>query len=245
MFKLHKVLSSFVFVWFLFFSDLGFAQVFDDDFTDTTGVNLEDHTPTPTGTSWTLEAQDTSERMQILSNHLEYPNGGARHNVYSNLPAPTGTDYTVEMDIVTGFAPGSDDDPFFLIARFQDTSNAIGAGGYRANAAADAKIWKISGGTPSEIATGDTGWAVGDKITLDVSGTSPSIVIVLKKNDVEVISVTIDDSNLDAKGLAGIGGGDFFVAGDDLNGGNEFDNFLVTDTAVVSVPQRTLIGTGT
>lgn len=185
-----------------------------DTFVEAANVDLDAHTPTGAnaGTGWTEEEQTGSPVMRVLAAN-DYVSSSATvadvRNLYTLQPDPVTADIDVQFEM-TEVTFGADVRALYLVARFVDAANYYGALTYRANAAADKKIFKRIGGTPTELASGDAGLAVGDVIKFELRGTTLKLYV----DGVEILSVT--DSALTAAGKAGVGSGNGFVSTDDI-----------------------------
>ena len=91
----------------------------------------------------------------------------------------------------------------------------------------DKRIFKKVGGTPTELATGDSGITASDVLRLDArnSGTT----LELFQNGSAITGLNSIDTALTASGRAGIGLGSAWVATDDIRLDWEFDDFSRVD----------------
>jgi len=210
------------------------AVIVEDPFTVASDTNLQDHTPSTTGDQWVQEFNDSTAKNFVVeeaTDDLDVGNEASVAIIVTSRPNPTVVEYDIEMNIKSSNY-GADTRPFILIARFTDTSNMYGLGNYRSPVAADAKIWKLVSGTPTELASGDTGWANGVVIKAKITDATKKLF----KDAAEILSSS--DNALTSAGRAGIGGGDVFVSGDGLPSSGQWDDYKVTETSAagLSIP---------
>jgi hypothetical protein len=209
------------------------ALLFSDAFTEASTITLQTHVPSPTGTAW-AKAEDTSGVSDCNVSgagdvaFMGSTNFGG-HISYTCTPAPTLADVDVEIK-QSNSGPGSDQRPWFVMARYQDTSNYYAAMGYDASAATDKKILKKVAGTYTLIASGDFGEAASDLFKFELRGS----VLKWYQNGTERLSVT--DSAITVAGKAGLGFGGLDVGGDAAVADWELDDFKVTEYAAAGTP---------
>lgn len=203
---------------------------------DGTNASLTSRTPQIGGT-W-VKLEDTTGGavdLETVSGRLG-PNGTATSDriLYTN-DATIGTADTVSELRTRFFTAADADDPHWLLARVQDSSNYYVAGTYVAAATSDKVIGKKTGGTYTELGTADTGLSDNDKIRFQVQGTALDLF-----HDTEsgfaaaVISVT--DSDHSAAGNNGLAYGNIAVSTDDIHTDwqhDEYDVFSLTDDSIV------------
>jgi hypothetical protein len=183
---------------FTFYFAFG-AIVFNDEFTDSTGTLLQNHTPN-TGSGWTklLEGGTCDFKTDTVlgaTNKLTHNscsfNEGA---LYQTNDTISSSDYSVSISMDEG---NTADDYKYLACRIQDSNNL-----YVAEFNEDgSQLWKKTSGSWSSLVSTTTDIANFSVVKLVCSGTT----ISLEDDDVEVLSTT--DSTHTSAGKAGIGMG--------------------------------------
>jgi hypothetical protein len=193
-------------------------------------IALTTHTAT-TGQGWT-ENQRTGALGFLVDRSTDVCVwAGAEANVsviYTVNADPATAEYDITATIST--VTGGDAQPLLLIARYTDTNNMYGAGIYRTEQTPGLKIWKKVAGVVTELASGDTAVVATDVFKFEIRNAAKK----LYKNSVEVL--TTADNALTSIGRGGMGGGQVFVAGDDL-GAWRVTQFLLDEiSAAVADP---------
>ncbi|MDO8631171.1 MAG: hypothetical protein Q7R41_11825 [Phycisphaerales bacterium] len=199
--------------------------IFEDTFTEAVNTDLSAHTPSPTGTSWTLLVQDTTLVLRVLAasdtvaaSSTDTTGGLA----YTAQPAASTPEYDVQADIAA--VATSSEDSWILLARVVDADNMYGIGIYPNAAAANMKMWKQVANVVTELASGDFDVTAGDTMKFEIRDAAKK----LYQNGVERLSTA--DNALTAAGSGGIAVGRIFVAVDDIRLNiPSFDNFIITE----------------
>lgn len=213
------------------------ATIFLDHFTEVVAdTALESHTP-DTGTSWSkvgatqLDAVASIDRCRATGNTT----AGSAGALYTISPAPTTDGVDVYTTVVAGMTTGGVDDPFFLIARYTDSSNYLLVGSYQNGNTSNLKILKNIAGVVSSLATADFDLTANDVFKAEVRGAASAVTVSLKVNGVERLALAATDlSALTGKG-AGFGMGNISgTATDDVNAAWQFDDYTVDEIAAAA-----------
>lgn len=147
-----------------------------DSFVDTTGTNLEAHTPSGTGAtgSWT-RIGGAAGQAKINANALEF--AGTTQTLYAATDNGTADHYSQAV-MGDGFSLGSGYFP--LVIRAVDASNFIG---YRYMSFTTHELYTCVGGSFSNIGSVTSALNAGDTIYLEASGNS----ITVKRNGTTII----------------------------------------------------------
>ena len=207
------------------------AVIFEDTFTEGTDVALTAHTPSPTGTSWVVEFNDSASVANVVAaTDKATPSGtvGSTGWVYTGRPNPTNAEYDVEVTIDVNAI----DDPIGPVARFTAISDfyALRCSGGTTQTK-DIAIYKRVASTNTELATFDGTVVDADAIKFEVRDATKKGY----QNATERVSTT--DNALTSAGSYGLfWGGDttapnawVFQTGDDVQTGCTGDNFKVTE----------------
>jgi hypothetical protein len=147
-----------------------------DSFVDTTGTNLESHTPSGTGAtgSWT-RIGGAAGQAKINANALEF--AGITQTLYAATDNGT-ADHYAQAVMGNGFNLGSGYFP--LVIRAVDASNFIG---YRYTGFTTHELFTCVSGGFTNIGSVSSALNVGDTIYLEASGNS----ITVKRNGTTII----------------------------------------------------------
>lgn len=145
--------------------------IFQDAFTQSPTVLLSAHTPTPTGTSWTLEDQSGADTMDadVSGYALITTTGSTLGAVYSCQPDPgvvnvdiqftlTAIDNTNNRRVVRAFARWADVNNWYALQIMPDALVGVDS----------LQIVKCVAGVQTTIATFDHPWAINDVVKLVV-----------------------------------------------------------------------------
>ena len=201
-----------------------------DTFDVDTDTILTAHTPTPTGDGWTEEVRTGSRYQRIRTADDEaLSNAGENsdRHIYTAQPNSTGAEYDVEAQLNGVPGGAGTDDPWFLVARLTGTGDYYSAGVYPNAPAADKKIFKTVGGTPTELASGamSAEIAANDILMFEVRDATKK----LYKNAAEELSTANND--ITASGRAGFGLGNAWISTDDISTSWKTDNFEIDEVA--------------
>ncbi len=217
--------------------DIEDLECFDDFFEAGADVTLTSHTP-DTGETWALEEQ-TGASLANTDGDNSAQEAAAESNdriIYSLDRVLTDAEYQTEIyfnELATNTLAAF---PYFVVARFADTSNFYFGGTYAAAATADKKIYKEVATTVSEIATGDAGFAASSFMTFKVLDATKKIFW----NGSEAISTT--DNAITAKGEVGFGMGNLAISTDDISAALDVGLFVVSDIGgAVAIPTINLV----
>ena len=202
------------------------AVISEDDFTEGSDVDLVNHTPTPTGDSWTEEENTETKIQRVLAaEDFSASNGsaGSDRHIYSIQPNPSVNEYDIEGTLVYSTYPPGSDDPWYFIARFTATNNYYSAGTYQPLSTADKRIFKQVSGTKTELASGDEAMTGSDALKIEVRDATKK----LYRNGSQLISN--GDDVIKDNGKVGFGLGNAWdVGSDDVRFDWEVDDFKVT-----------------
>lgn len=205
----------------------GMSTVFFDTFTVSSDTPVVSHTP-DTGTSWTL-AIDTTAAAATLNCIATTDDLKASANVNSAKmgliasPAPSSADCDVTIVLSSG-GPAGGDDPIFLLARWQDSSNFYALCLYQsARTGDDFFIYKVVAGTVTLIGTCTAPFdeTATNTIKFELRGTA------LKGYKDGSLLVSATDSSITAAGACGIGYGNIVSALDDVGTAWRITSFKV------------------
>ncbi len=215
-----------------------------DTFSVGVDTNLDVHTPTPTGDGWTEEVR-TGNRYQRIRTADDYSQSNAGENsdrhIYTAQPNCSGAEYDVEAQLVGVPAGAGTDDPWFLVARLTGTGDYYSAGVYDNAPAADKKIFKTVGGTPTELASGAMSAEIADNdiLMFEVRDATKK----LYKNAGEELSTSNND--ITASGRAGFGLGNAWVSTDDIVNAWDTDNFELDEVVGGGPTPQSVVATAT
>lgn len=207
--------------------------IFADNFTDTDGVLLQNHTPN-TGTAWTRLWGDTGVDAEINSNQCRSDgtlNAGCMYTADGTYPS---ADYDITCTMVSMVEQNSR--PIFLLVRNQDQENMYGV--RLQNNANGCQLYKKVSGTWTALGSLFTRPANGSVIKLEIIGTA----LKFYDDGVEVASAT--DSDISAAGKAGIaygGGAELVSVTDDGSTSNVIDTLSVNDLGAVATGWNPLL----
>jgi hypothetical protein len=196
--------------------------IFSDDFTDTDGVLLQNHTP-GTGTSWTQLWQSTAGVDAEINTNRCRSDGTLNHGVmYTADGSYPSADYDITCTLVS--MVGQNDRPIYLLVRVQDQENMYAV---RLEAtASESRLYKKVSGAWTALGSLFTVPANGSVIKLEIVGSA----LKFYDDGVEIASAT--DSDISAAGKAGIafgGGPELAISGDDGSTSNVIDTLTVND----------------
>ncbi len=203
----------------------------EDTFTEASNIDLASHTPSPTGTAW-AELEDTAGTLTIdilasTDTVKASANDADDRILYDCTPAATAADADVEATLTA--IPGSGQArSFFLFGREADASNLLGVLTFIGASAADKKLFEKVSGTPAELASGDNGTTAGDKLKLEVRGTTAKLFHDTGGGFSEILSAT---TAVIAAGKGGLGFGNILTSTDDINVNWRIDDFKLTEFA--------------
>lgn len=205
------------------------AVIVEDNFTELSDTDLASHTPSPTGTGWTEEVNDTTasdfvvfEATDLLGIDVTQ---GSRQIIMTAQPDPTNNEYDVEVDLTIIDATGSDD-PSILIGRLTASNTMYGGFSVNTGVGTDThKLFKIIAGSVTELASTTSNMSDGDVMKLEIRDATKKLF----KQGSELISSA--DNVITLAGKAGIAVGDVFVPGHDVSLEWRWDNFKVTEVA--------------
>jgi hypothetical protein len=212
------------------------TTIFNDTFTDTTGVTLQSHTPN-TGTSWTrVWSSNASYGWEIDTNQVIANGSLSEGAIYSaDVTYPT-ANYAAQLTIV---AVGDTDDPLYLIVRMQDQENMYAV--RLVDGANGSQLYKKVSGTWTALGSTFTRPVNGSVVKLEIIGS------ILNFYDDGVLLASVSDTAITGIGKAGVAGGgatELVNSGDDLSN-QAFDNFSVIAYPEISdtTPDFTFTGT--
>jgi hypothetical protein len=203
----------------------------EDTFTEASNIDLATHTPSPTGTAW-AELEDTLGTLTIdilasTDTVKSSANGANVRILYDCTPVATDADADVEATL-TGVPGTGTARSFFLFGRGADANNLLGVLTFIGAAAADKKLFEKVSGTPAELASGDNGTTAGDKLKLEVRGTTAKLFHDTGAGFSEILSAT---TAVTAAGKGGLGFGNILTSTDDVNLNWRIDDFKLTEFA--------------
>ena len=208
------------------------AIVVEDNFNIPAGpdVHLSDHIATVTGGQWALFDNTTFVILEIqaVDDYVEpSSNASSGREIYASKPDPTEADVDVQVEMQQ-VDSNSDDDPFFVFARATDTDNLISLGAYRNSVNNNFQIHEKVSGVDSLIASANATISGGDKIKLELRGTTAKGYHDSGSGFVEILSGTVTGA---AAGACGLGVGNLWSGNDDVRRLWHFDNYLVEEFA--------------
>ena len=195
----------------------GTEVAFNDTFTDTNGVLLNAHSPSPTGTGWTLSVQTGTQTLEIQSNQvtptgLEYNT----HLIYTVDDTPSSNEYNVTVTSVTG---STTDDDMFIVGRYMNSSYMYAVAWSTTNGF---DLAKIVGGVETILDSTGTMPADGSVITLEITDAYKKVY----DDGVEILSST--DNVITGTGKGGLGCGQLVNTGADIGATTQiFDDFQI------------------
>lgn len=210
-----------------------------DKFRDADATLLSSHTPTPVGTSWSgqLTVDDTLSTVNSAFVDAVTGTNGAINGktLYTVAPAPSSADYLL-ITPFRGRAGGTgDDEPFWIIARFTDTSNFY-LGGLYPDTTGDLVLYKNVSGTVTSLASNTTlsSAAEGGALKFDITDALKTLTYSLQGTDT---SISTSDNSLTSAGSVGIGSGSFVISTDDVDATIEVIAFIavLADTGGASI----------
>ena len=207
------------------------ATIFSDTFTEASAnPTLNNHTPSPTGTSWVRIIQVTQDiYVMAATDDASAPLGsGALGALYKSQPDPSVNTYDVSLKLITPLTADVDQ-PWRIHARMADKDNYYAAkfwptGNTTHN---DTELIKNVANTVTVLANVDTGLTANDVFLLEMRDAAKRVL----KNGAEIL--TNSDDALTAAGSAGMSVGTFDAASTDTgNKGNwHWDDYLVDEVA--------------
>lgn len=211
-----------------------------DTFTEASLTALTAHTP-DTGTGWTEEFNDTSG-LKILE--IKAGSGVADATasevndgiIVTAQPDPVEVEYDLEQTWSGVEALGAVDWAA-LFARFADTDNfyvAVGAGSANASSI---RLAIRSGGTTTELTSGDQDPVAGDVWKFEIRDAAKKFYIDSGAGYVEVLST--DNNDITTAGKAGWGLGDCYVF---ANSGDVDGSWEATDHTRTEVESAVPVG---
>src|SRR5688572_21716850 len=197
---------------------------FVDNFTDTDGVVIQNHTP-DTGTSWTVLWQTSAGvDAEINTNRCRSDgtlNAGVIYTADATYPS---ADYDITCTLVTVVA--LNDRPIYLMVRIQDQENMYGV--RIEETATESSLVKKVSGTWTALGSLFTRPANGSVIKLEIIGTA----LKFYDDGVEIASATVSDHAAAGKAGIAFGGGTELLNGsatDDGSTSNVIDTLSVND----------------
>lgn len=196
----------------------------DDKATVASDTNLEDHTPTDTGTGWTERTSVGGGSMYVESttDNYDIDGGSLGDGVYYTAQGTYSiADYETCVDVEGAIE--TSDDPYWIIFRFQDTSNTYAL---RFNEDS-AQFYKQVAASWSTI-----GSEADDSAYVLVSGDTVCVIVegdVLRMFHNNQLILSLVDASHTAAGEAGIGVGNIGADEEFDSSSQEMDNFLVTE----------------
>ncbi len=213
------------------------AVIVSDAFVEGSNTTLDNHTP-GTGSQW-LEVVilGTTELQVEASTDWLRSSGSATGNgqFCRSQPSPSTVDYDVELEVI-GVDTGSSTRVWRIHGRATDGDNTymveLLPTGHTDN---DVTLFKIVGGTKTQLATVDTGLAANDVIKLELRDAAKKVY----KDGAEILSSA--DNALTSAGDAGVSCGKYSTA---TNGNTNssvwaFDNYVVTEVDASSEEDTT------
>lgn len=195
---------------------------FSDTFTDTDGVQLQNHAPT-LGTSWTrLWGTNAANDLEINLNACRPDaNVGDAGLIYTADATYPSANYDITFTITSAITSLG---PIYSFVRIQDQENMYAV--YIKDGAAVCQLYKKVAGTWSAIGSAFEEPAAGSVCKLEINGTA----LKFYDDGVEIGSAT--DSSISAAGKAGMGAGggaELVTAADDIRSAWKFDTLSVND----------------
>lgn len=205
------------------------ALIFKDLFTEASvDTALASHTP-DTGTSWTETINNTTssvvQAIAATDRCKVSVTQGSREIIHSADVSYATNEYDIEVKQPVVDAVGTDD-PFHLLGRMTATNNHYGLAIRRSAAnTATYEIFKKVAGTVTSLASSTVALANDDDSKFEIRDAAKKGF----NNSSEIVSTT--DNVLTATGKAGLGYGDVYIGGHDVEGAWELDDFRVTEVA--------------
>jgi hypothetical protein len=210
----------------------------EDTFTDTHLTNLDAHTPTPTGTSWTREvlADECSGRIMRVVDPGRVENNSSDNcgMFYYASPSSGQAEYYTQATFVDAgsIASGA---AATLIGRYADNGNLYVVYSNDDNGQPYTLAKRVSGSNSSLGTGGAFSNGNSDVIKLELKDATKKVF----ENSTEVISST--DNALTSAGKAGIGcGGTETTTTLDCSAQAEHDNFFLVEISAIT-PRRVMI----
>jgi hypothetical protein len=202
-----------------------------DTFTVGADAVLSDHVP-DTGNQWVLVSQVTQTISTIAATDDIRGTGSGTNqgSLYKSQPDPSGADYDVVL-VVNAVDTGTASRRVRMHGRLADAGNhytvAFLPTGHASN---DTELYKTVAGTPTSLASVDTGVTAADSFTLEIRDAAKRVL----KNGAEIL--TSSDNAITAAGSAGVSMGKFISTASGANAGNtntpwRWDTYSVTEAA--------------
>ncbi len=206
------------------------VDVVEDDFTRSTDANLVDHIATITGGQWTLFEETGTAFLRIRQVNDSVTSNAVHTSdraMYASSPDPTEADVDVVVTVRDN-GIGSGDDPGGVFARATDTDNYYAVGTYRDSSNPDKRLIKKVGGVVTELSTANTGLSSGDRLKLEVRGSSIAVYHDTGAGfGAAIMSAT--DSDLPSAGKAGIWMGNVLVGSNDISPSFVIDDYKLEE----------------
>ncbi len=200
----------------------------NDTFTEAGDTVLSSHVP-DTGTGWTQEFNNTVGPLVVnvigASDFVKISGTDGVANpriIYTAQPDPTDPEYFVQGQVTTVDFSGTD--KWFLVARYQDSSNFYCYGGSSGDGSPNSAIYKVVAGVRTVL--------INDTVNRLINGSTLKFEVLGNKLNGYfdgTLAVTINDSSFPLAGKGGMGWGALGVAGDNVVANWEIDNFLMVD----------------
>lgn len=200
----------------------------NDSFVEASDTLLSSHVP-DTGNQWVAVATSSTQHLQVVAatDRLSADANSSNNGEFcKSQPSPTSADYDVQITIVTVDAAGTTPRTWRIHGRMPDANNGYYVEWYPTTDVSDndTNIYKIVGGTRTQLATVDTGLVDGDIFRFEIN----DLAKTLYKNGTSIL--TSSDNTITAAGEAGISAGAYNanVVGN-INNSWKFDDFSVTE----------------
>src|SRR3990172_2791168 len=198
--------------------------IFSDTFTDTSGVLLQNHTPTE-GTSWSILWQSASGEDFAISSNRAVESGtisdGVIYTCDGTYPSANYSIQCTQVNIST-----DTDDPLFLMVRIQDVDNFYAVRLYDSDTLLNlCSLYKKVSGTWTRLGSYFNTPANGTTIKLEIIGST----LKFYAGGVELASATDTDISNGGKAGFGAGGGSELLSSSDDLDGQIIDDLVVTD----------------
>lgn len=194
-----------------------------DNFNVSSNVDLDAHTPSGESGPWRERISATSRvaRIQAADDWVEASGNDNSDGMLYTFPTDPGEkdqDIECTLDTVAGGAG----DPIILIGRYIDANNFYYLVVYRAGDNPDIRVGEMSAGTASD-ATANIGPANGDKVKLEIRGTTIKAYIDTGSGYTEQASHSAGTDH--ANGEWGLAWGNCVIATDDISGSWRIDDW--------------------
>lgn len=205
-----------------------------DRFRDTSTTTLASHTPDHIGTAWTKQTGSGSDAMQTLNSSLVDALEGSTGTLnasttYTVTPAPSQADYDIYVPWGSHSGGIGEDEPFWILGRWADSSNYYNGGIYPGTGG-DMVLCKTVSGTVTSLAsnTSITMPTDGGVQILSITDATKLLRWSYQGTDTDVSS---SDNALTSSGSWGVGTGNIGTsASDDINADSEWWAFIAIET---------------